>query len=200
MSRQVERLGRLVEGLLDVGRINTGRLHLDRELLDLDELVQDVVDQLSVELARAGCEVSLVLQPRVSGLWDRTRLEQALTHLLSNAAKFGAGHPIELRVEQREDRAYLTVRDEGIGLAPEALERVFGRFERAVSSREYGGLGLGLFLTRRIAEAHGGHVRVTSQPGEGATFVLELPASPRAPSYVPEPTSWPTSPSDSHPT
>jgi signal transduction histidine kinase len=200
MSRQVERLGRLVEGLLDVGRIHTGRLHLDRELMDLGELVHDVVDQLSGELARAGCEVSLVLQPRVSGLWDRTRLEQALTHLLGNAAKFGAGHPIELRVEQRDERACLTVRDQGIGLPPEALERIFGRFERAVSSREYGGLGLGLFLTRRIAEAHGGLVRATSQPGQGATFVLELPASPRPSSYVPGPSSWPPAPADSHPT
>ncbi|WP_257462998.1 sensor histidine kinase [Archangium lipolyticum] len=202
MSRQVERLGRLVEGLLDVGRINTGRLNLERELLDLGELVHDVVDQLSGELERAGCEVSLVLQPRVCGLWDRTRLEQALNHLLGNAAKFGAGHPIELRVEQREDRAYLTVRDQGIGLAPEALERVFGRFERAVSSREYGGLGLGLFLTRRIAEAHGGHIRVSSQPGQGASFVLELPASSLSSAYVPGPplSPWPTSPAGSHPT
>ncbi|QRN96873.1 MASE1 domain-containing protein [Archangium violaceum] len=202
MSRQVERLGRLVEGLLDVGRINTGRLYLERELLDLGELVHDVVEQLSGELERAGCEVSLVLQPCVRGLWDRTRLEQALNHLLGNAAKFGAGHPIELRVEQREDRAYLTVRDQGIGLAPEALERIFGRFERAVSSREYGGLGLGLFLTQRIVEAHEGHIRVTSQPGQGATFVLELPASPRSSSYVPglAPSPWPTAPADSHPT
>lgn len=74
--------------------------------------------------------------------------------------------------------AHLTVRDLGIGIEAAALERIFGRFERAVSVREYGGLGLGLYLTQEITEAHGGRVSVSSQPGEGATFVLELPTTP----------------------
>jgi signal transduction histidine kinase len=201
-ARQVSRLGRLVESLLDVGRINTGRLELEREPVDLVELVGDLVEHLSGELERAGCEVRVRTQGRVTGLWDRTRLEQALTHLLSNALKFGAGHPIELTVESRDGQARLLVRDQGIGVAPEALERIFGRFERAVSSREYGGLGLGLFLTQRIVEAHGGRIQVTSQPGAGATFLLELPASPQPPAHAPEraPAPWPEPPPDSHPT
>jgi signal transduction histidine kinase len=201
-ARQVTRLGRLVESLLDVGRINTGRLELEREPVDLVELVRDMVEHFSGELGRAGCEVRVRAQGRVTGLWDRTRLEQALTHLLGNALKFGAGQPIELTVESRDGQARLLVRDQGIGVAPEALERIFGRFERAVSSREYGGLGLGLFLTQRIAEAHGGRIHVTSEPGAGATFLLELPASPLPPTHAPEraPPRWPEPPSDSHPT
>ncbi|WP_375769785.1 MASE1 domain-containing protein [Archangium gephyra] len=201
VSRQVGRLGRLVEGLLDVGRLNTGRLPLEREPMELGELVHDVVERFSEELGRAGCEVRLSLQPHVTGLWDRTRLEEALTHLLSNALKFGAGRPIGLRVEQWGCTARLVVEDQGIGVSPEALERIFGRFERAVPSQEYGGLGLGLFLTRQIIEAHGGSIHATSQPGEGATFVLELPASSRA-TYMPRPSpeSWPQAPTDSHPT
>ncbi|HEX8440418.1 MASE1 domain-containing protein [Archangium sp.] len=200
--RQISRLGRLVESLLDVRRIHTGQLQLVREPVDLGELVQDVVDRVSHELERAGCEVSFKAESHVTGLWDRTQLEQALTHLLGNAMKFGAGHPIELEVEQHEGQARLLVRDHGIGVDPEALERIFGRFERAVSVREYGGLGLGLFLTRQIVEAHGGTIQAISQPGQGATFLLELPASPHPSDYAtePAPTPWPAAPAGSHPT
>jgi signal transduction histidine kinase len=201
--RQLSRLGRLVESLLDVRRLHTGQFQLQRESVDLVELVQDVVAHVAPDLARAGCEVSLKVQSHVTGVWDRTQLEQALTHLLANAMKFGAGHPIELEVEQREGLARLLVRDHGIGVAPEALERIFGRFERAVSVREYGGLGLGLFLTRQIIEAHGGTIQATGRPGEGATFILQLPASPPPPGYATEsaPASWPVSPPEgSHPT
>ncbi|MGZ3460793.1 MAG: sensor histidine kinase, partial [Archangium sp.] len=165
------------------------------------ELVRDVLERFSGELARAGAEVSIFLPPRVTGLWDRARLEQALTHLLGNALKFGAGRPLELRVEQGGDRARLVVKDHGSGVSPEALERIFGRFERAVSSHEHGGLGLGLFLTQRIIEAHGGRLQATRRPGEGSTFVLELPASP-PPAYAPAapPSPWPELPAGSPPT
>jgi signal transduction histidine kinase len=201
VSRQVSRLGRLVEGLLDVGRLNTGQLPLEREPVELGELVQEVVDRFSEDLARAGCEVSLSLQPHVGGRWDRARLEEALTHLLSNAVKFGAGRPIRLQVSQWGGTARLVVEDQGIGVSPEALERIFGRFERAVPVQAYGGLGLGLFLTRQIVEAHAGTIRATSRPGEGATFILELPASSLG-SYAPgpSPASWPQPSADSHPT
>lgn len=202
LARQLTRLGRLVESMLDVERINTGRLNLEREPVDLGELVQEVVERLSMDLERARCGVSFKSEEHVTGLWDRPQLEQALTNLLGNALKFGAGHPIEIEVEAHEDRARLIIKDYGIGMAPEALERVFGRFERAVSSREYGGLGLGLFLTRQIVEAHGGTIQASSQPGAGATFVLELPASPLPPRYASEPASvpWPDASADSHPT
>ncbi|QRK11674.1 MASE1 domain-containing protein [Archangium violaceum] len=202
LARQVSRLGRLVESLLDVGRINTGQLRLEREPVDLGELVHDVVEHLSGELERAGCEVSVSAQAHVTGLWDRTRLEQVLTNLLGNALKFGAGQPIELRVETRGSRARLVVTDHGIGMKPEALERIFGRFERAVSSREYGGLGLGLFLTRQIVEAHGGSIQAQGLPGEGATFILELPTSPSpsSPASLQAGSPWALAPADPHPT
>jgi signal transduction histidine kinase len=202
LARQLSRLGRLVESMLDVERIHTGRLHLEREPVELGELVREVVERLSLDLEHARCGVSFKSEEQVSGLWDRMQLEQALTNLLGNAMKFGAGRPIELEVEAHEDRARLIVRDQGIGMAPEVLERVFGRFERAVSAREYGGLGLGLFLTRQIVEAHGGTIQASSQPGQGATFVLELPAASPPPRYADEHASlpWPDSPAGSHPT
>ncbi|WP_375766236.1 MASE1 domain-containing protein [Archangium gephyra] len=177
VAKQVTRLSELVERLLDVGRINTGRLRLEREAVDLSELLLRKTEGLAEELSRARCELSVHLHSRITGWWDRNRLEQALSILLANAMKFGTGRPIELEVTGTGERARITVTDHGIGMSPEALERIFGRFERAVSSREYGGLGLGLFIAREIAEAHGGCLQVTSTPGDGASFTLELPAS-----------------------
>jgi signal transduction histidine kinase len=160
-----------------VGRINTGRLRLEREVVDLSELLQQETTRLSEDLSRSGCQLSLRIRSHVTGWWDRHRLEQALSILLANAMKFGVGQPIELEAELLGERALVTVRDHGIGMKAEALKHIFGRFERAVSSREYGGLGLGLFIAREIAEAHGGTIQAESAPGQGTTFTLELPAT-----------------------
>jgi signal transduction histidine kinase len=177
-ARQVSRLSLLVDNLLAVGHLNTGQLRLERERVELDELVRELVERLTEDFKKARCTPLLRLQAHTTGWWDRARLEQALLNLLGNAMKFGAGHPISIEVSQRDGLAHLVVEDHGIGVAPEALERIFDRFERAVSSTEYGGLGLGLFLTRGVVEAHGGSIHVTSRPGEGTTFTLELPAHP----------------------
>ncbi|WP_163999471.1 MASE1 domain-containing protein [Pyxidicoccus caerfyrddinensis] len=179
ISRQVARLTALVESVLDVGRANAGTLELRREQVDLTALVEECVDRLADEAGRAGCELRLrTVAPHVSGYLDRGRVEQALTHILGNAIKFGIGAPVDVELAQMDGRARLTVTDHGIGIPPEALKRIFGRFERGVSSRQYGGLGLGLFFSRQIVEAHGGSIHVESEAGAGATFVLELPVLP----------------------
>jgi signal transduction histidine kinase/integral membrane sensor domain MASE1 len=174
-SRQLVRLNQLIERLLDVGRIHTGRLELQRQQLDVAELLEQVVESFAEEAMQAGSELRVRVEPGLTAWWDPGRIEQALFNLLANALKFGAPHPIEVQASRVGTRIRIKVRDHGIGIAPGALERIFGRFERAVPSSEYGGLGLGLFLTRRIAEAHGGMIHVESQPGDGATFVLDLP-------------------------
>src|SRR5207253_29730 len=112
------------------------------------------------------CKLVGAVAPDVLGSWDRVRIEQIVTNLLSNATKFGAGKPIEVTVERIGDSAFLRVRDQGIGIRPEDTERIFDRFERAVSTRHYGGLGLGLYITRRVAEAHGGSISVVSELGK----------------------------------
>jgi signal transduction histidine kinase len=182
VSRQVTRLTELVESVLEVSRADAGPLELRRERVDLSGLVEEVVVRFMGEAARAGSELRLQgVAPELTGWLDRARVEQALLGLLVNAVKFGAGHPVDVELTRLDGRARLTVTDRGIGIPPEARERIFGRFERAVSPNQYGGLGLGLFLTRQIAEAHGGSVRVRSDAGAGATFTMELPVEPRTP-------------------
>jgi len=113
--------------------------------------------------------------PSTPGRWDRVRIAQVVRHLLANAMKFGPGKPVEVELEVRAEAAVLQVRDHGIGIAPERVDGLFQRFERAVPASNYGGLGLGLYRVRRIVEAHGGEVTVDSVPGQGSTFRVHLP-------------------------
>jgi signal transduction histidine kinase len=174
-GRQIDRLTRLIETLLDVSRIATGRLILERTEVDLGELTRELLEHYQPELTRAGCPTSLDAEAGVVGWWDRLRLEQVVTNLLTNALKFGAGHRIEVTVRGQDDRGVLRVRDHGIGISPTDQGRIFERFERAVSFREFGGMGLGLFVSRQLVQEHGGSIRVESAPGEGSTFIVELP-------------------------
>ncbi|WP_437821536.1 sensor histidine kinase [Sorangium sp. So ce1078] len=173
--RQAARLCRLNNDLLDVSRIYADRLSLDLAAVDLGAVVDDVVARLKLDLERAGCSVALRDDRRIVGLWDRSRVDQIVTNLLANAIKFGAGKPIEIFLGEEAGIGRLAVRDHGIGIDPARQEQIFERFERAVSDRHYGGLGLGLYIIRRIAEAHGGSIRVQSAPGAGATFIVALP-------------------------
>ena len=170
------RLDDLIKELLDVSRITAGRLTLEREPCDLVVLVRRVLDRFADQLASAGATATLRGDDRVVGTWDRARLDLVVTNLLANAIKYAPGKPIDLAVEQpTPERARLVVRDYGIGIAPEDQARIFGPFERAVSDRHYGGFGLGLWIVRQVVEAHGGSVHLESSPGQGATFLVELP-------------------------
>jgi PAS domain S-box-containing protein len=182
-QQQSVRLTTLVDTLLDLSRITAGRFEIAREELDLASLVAGAVENLRAEAANMGCTIRLEAPVPVRGFWDAMRLEQITTNLLSNALKFGRGHPIDVRVGVAGNRARLTVDDGGIGIPPHDLDRIFGRFERGASPNHYGGLGLGLYLTRAYVEAHGGTIRADNKPGQGATFEVDLPLSP--PSTVP---------------
>ena len=175
VGHSAERLKRLTEELLDVTRIESGRLDLNAVNVELGALVRQVVEDLKFELTAAGCPVRVDADDAVAGMWDSSRLDQVITNLLSNALKFGPGRPIEIRVRAAGEAAELTVRDYGLGIEPDRQPFVFDCFERAVSSKNYGGLGLGLYIARKIVQAHGGDLRVASEPGHGATFTATLP-------------------------
>jgi PAS domain S-box-containing protein len=169
------RLQALINELLDVGRIQRGRLELTPERFELAELVREVIDRHAEVLAAAACTVDLVVEGDTAGSWDRGRLDQVVTNVVDNAAKYGRGKPIDVTVKGVTGAVHVVVRDRGIGIPEEARARIFGRFERAASVRNYGGLGLGLWITRQIVEAHRGIIRFDSAPGEGTTFTVELP-------------------------
>ncbi|WP_395846884.1 PAS domain S-box protein [Cystobacter fuscus] len=174
---QIDRLAKLVNSLLDVSRITANRLDLHLEEVDLGEVLQDVLGQFKEELDRAGCALHLRTDAGVVGRWDRLRVDQIISNLLSNAIKYGPGKPVEVDLQRLGKSARLVVRDHGIGISERDQERIFDRFERAVSSQHYGGFGLGLWISRQIAEGLGGNITVHSQPGLGSTFVVELPLS-----------------------
>jgi PAS domain S-box-containing protein len=174
-QRQVRKLADLIRDLLDVSRLVHGKLSLSLEDVDLVALTREVTAGLAPEAERAGCTLEVHAAGALVGHWDRLRLEQVLTNLLTNAFKYGAGQPIRVEVRAEGEGAVLVVRDGGIGIEPEHLARIFGKFERAVSERHYGGLGLGLFITQQVVQAMGGSIHVESQPGQGATFRVHLP-------------------------
>ncbi|MBX3470007.1 MAG: response regulator [Planctomycetes bacterium] len=177
LEQLVQRLARLVEQLLDVNRLADQRLHLEPEEVDLAALARDVAGRMEEEAARAGARLVVDAPAPVIGRWDPLRLEQVLANLLSNAVKYGAGRPVTVTVAERDGQAALTVRDEGLGISADDQRRIFERFERAVPVKQYGGLGLGLWITREIVRAHGGDVHVDSSPGAGATFTVALPTA-----------------------
>jgi signal transduction histidine kinase len=175
VKRQLDRLEQLINALLDVSRIGVGRLELQLEQVDLVEVANDVLARLRDEAARQNVPLRLEAPSSLTGTWDRSRVDQILTNLVTNAIKYGQGKPVDIILGRDGDTAEVRVVDRGIGVAVEQQERIFGKFERAASQRNYGGLGLGLWITRELVGLMNGTVRVDSTPGNGATFVVQLP-------------------------
>lgn len=172
--RQTGRLVTLVDSLLNVSRITGGRLVLQPQVFDMIEAIRDVIDRIAELATGAGVTVSLDAAGPIVGRWDRLRIEQIVDNLLVNAIKYAAHAPVEVTVAARKETVEIAVQDHGPGIPDAEQERIFGPFERAVSSRNYGGLGLGLFIARQNALAHGGSLRLTNAE-PGAKFVVELP-------------------------
>jgi signal transduction histidine kinase len=173
-----ERLESLTDKLLDVSRISVGRLALELEDVDLVDLLEETVGKQVEEVQRSGSTVDIVAHGPIVGRWDRVRLGQLATNLLVNALKYGAGKPITIGARQDASTVWLSVRDRGIGIPAEDQTRIFERFERLTPVRHHGGFGLGLWIVREIARAHGGTVTVSSRLGEGAEFTVALPLLP----------------------
>jgi len=173
------RLEKLISQLLDMSRIAAGRLSLEPEPFNLADLLKEVVTRFAEASVAANSPIAVYAEAAVNGVWDRERIDQIITNLVSNAVKYGRGKPIEVGLSVESGRAVLTVTDHGIGIDTTHQEKIFQRFERAVAAREFGGIGLGLWITRQIIEATGGTIEVNSAPACGATFHVRLPMRPK---------------------
>lgn len=177
LERQIPRLNTLIEDVLNAAALEHGALTITPVRANLTQTVQEAVSKMSLPLSEAGIDVTMAPAPAVLCAFDASRIEQVLLNLFSNAIKYASGKPLEVRVEADAVKATVVVRDHGPGIPPEKQAVIFERFERAGAPGVMGGLGLGLYISRHLAEAHGGALRVTSALGEGTTFLLELPLS-----------------------
>ncbi|MBS1962373.1 MAG: HAMP domain-containing histidine kinase, partial [Bdellovibrionales bacterium] len=176
-EKQSGKLAALLDELLDLTRIRLGKLTLNKERTDLTAISRDVTERFREEAKRSGSELRHVEGDEpVVGNWDPTRLDQVVTNLVSNAIKYGNGRPAEIRISKPGgNAARIEIRDEGMGIPPDMLDKIFQRFERAVEGDSISGLGLGLYITRQIVEAHGGAITVESRVNGGSIFRVDLP-------------------------
>jgi signal transduction histidine kinase len=174
-DRQIQSMIRLIDDMLDVSRIRSGKLSIRPGWTELSELLRRVVSDLCRQAADAGCDITLHAPVAVSGWWDEFRIEQVIVNLLTNALRYGDGKPVRVTLEAEEKVVRIAVRDGGAGIPPESRGKIFEPFERGVGNGVSAGLGLGLYISRQLAEAHKGMLTVDSEPGQGSTFVLTLP-------------------------
>lgn len=174
-DEQVNKLTSLIDDLLDVTRITSGKMTFSPQEVNLTELVKEVAENYKHKLTEANCDLDLELNEKLIVKVDRMRMEQVLINLLINAAKYAPGKPVHITLSEQANRAILTVRDEGQGISLSDQRRIFERFERVRGRNNIGGLGLGLFISHQIVAAHGGKLWVDSKPGQGAIFKVELP-------------------------
>lgn len=181
-ERQIRSMVRLLDDMLDVSRARTGRLAIVPGPFDLAASAEAVVEAIQEQANGAGIPVTLASPATLPVEGDEFRIEQVITNLLTNALRYGGGKPVAVTVgaRQEEREAFVSVRDQGDGIAPADQERIFEQFERAEGSNQVPGLGLGLYIARQIAQAHQGRLEVRSTPGEGSEFILTLPLPPAA--------------------
>ncbi|MGE8150027.1 hybrid sensor histidine kinase/response regulator [Pseudomonas vancouverensis] len=174
-ERQIKSLIRLIEDMLDVSRIRTGKLSIRPTQFDLSTLVRDLLYSFSQQIDAAEASVTLIAEQPVIGKWDEFRIEQVVSNLLTNALRYGARSPITVRVYSEAGQARVDVQDQGIGISEDNQKRIFQQFERVSAKHAVAGLGLGLFISEQIVTAHGGTITVQSRIGEGALFRVCLP-------------------------
>ncbi|AZD02691.1 hybrid sensor histidine kinase/response regulator [Pseudomonas chlororaphis] len=174
-ERQIKSLIRLIEDMLDISRIRTGKLSIRPSRVDLVQLVRGLLENFAPQVEAAESSIALSAEDSVLGQWDEFRIEQVISNLLTNALRYGAKSPIEVRVYSTGGQARVEVRDHGIGISEENQARIFQQFERVSVNHAVAGLGLGLFISEQIVTAHGGTIEVDSRIGEGALFRVCLP-------------------------
>lgn len=174
-ERQIKSLIRLIEDMLDVSRIRTGKLSIRPSRVDLVKLVDNLLQNFAPQVDAAESSVTFSAEGPVEGQWDEFRIEQVISNLLTNALRYGGKGQIDVRVYCHEGQARVEVQDRGIGISEENQKRIFQQFERVSAKTVIAGLGLGLFISEQIVAAHGGSIVVESRINEGALFRVCLP-------------------------
>ena len=174
-ERQIKSLIRLIEDMLDVSRIRTGKLSIRPTKFDLVQLVGNLLDNFKPQVEAAECSTRFTAELPVVGHWDEFRIEQVISNLLTNALRYGGKSQIDVRVYVQDGQARVEVQDQGIGISEENQKRIFQQFERVSAKTVVAGLGLGLFISEQIIAAHGGSIAVESKINEGALFRVCLP-------------------------
>ena len=170
---QIDRLNKLVDDMLDISRISTGKLNITKTKFDFSLLLEELIDRFTPQFEAVGIKVRTDIKPEVIGNWDSYKLEQVINNLFSNAIRYSPHKPLTITLRTQGEKAILNVKDEGMGIAAKNLERIFERFERISSVTS--GLGLGLYITRQILDLHDGTIRAESELGQGSNFIIELP-------------------------
>lgn len=173
--RHLMRINRLIDDMLDISRIRAGKLTFMKEKIEFCSFIKDVIERFRPQVEAVGSYMSVVYTDPVITHVDIYRIEQVIVNLLTNAMKYGAGTPIKIEICKKLDKIQLHVHDQGPGIKEQDTERIFERFERAISSNEVSGLGLGLYISRQIMEQNQGALYVRSVHGKGSTFIMELP-------------------------
>ncbi|HLW57002.1 MAG TPA: CHASE domain-containing protein [Bacteriovoracaceae bacterium] len=177
--KQVDRLERLVNDILDISRIRTGNLSLQPERFNFSQLVEDLINRMGPQFSTENDPKLIITNPEINVYWDKLRIEQVITNLLTNAIKYGENSPITVQVVEENSDVLIKVKDEGRGIDQNFRETIFNRFERAgISPNEVSGLGLGLYITYQIVTGHSGKIWVQSELGKGSTFHIKLPKNP----------------------
>lgn len=175
--KQVQKLTLLVEDMLDISRIRTGKLTLKWEQFNLRELIQEIIERNKDQFIAVhhGEPEFTYTSENIVGTWDKMRIEQVINNLISNSLLYAKGHPLKISLTIQGNNVLIAVQDKGIGIAKENLKKIFNRFERAINHNEVSGLGLGLFIASQIVEAHKGKIWAESEIGVGSTFYVSLP-------------------------
>lgn len=173
---QIDRLTRLVDDMLDISRIRTGKFTIKKEMCDLNRMISDILVRTREQFEASGSGQPVIesFDP-VSGEWDPLRIDQVLTNIITNAIRYGQGKPITISVKNYNESVRVSVRDQGLGIPKSDQTKIFQRYERGMLAREVSGLGLGLFISKQIIDAHGGKIWVESEVNKGSTFYIDLP-------------------------
>jgi len=174
-GRQIQSMIRLIDDMLDVSRIRSGVLSIRPCDTELRGILQRLTSDLARQAADAGTQFELEAPEPVQGCWDEFRIEQVIINLLTNGLRYGGGKPVRVRLSSDEREARIDVIDQGAGISEDMLARIFLPYERGQGNGVPSGLGLGLYISRQLAEAHQGTLTVRSKPGEGSIFTLALP-------------------------